>query len=716
MMRRSETRKEVSPDGRRLGSFARGCAYGLVAGVCLAAAEVFWLGWTSTSLPWVFVLYAALGDVLLIGIIGALVGMCANPEESAGAWLALLGLAVVCVYGTHVLLHLSGPVSKAGMPLKTALAVLWCACCIFAGLMAKRWMFPGARGPFNAGFVMSLLAISFGVVGGLYINKVYLPGFFELPSLIANGALLAVIAGLLLVGQRRLCSNRNAGGYPSRSGLWLLLIAAVVSVGAVWSDGRESALLSPGYATRSDVQPSSAGPSVLIICLDTLRADHVSAYGYHRKTTPHIDELCRNAELYRHAVAPTSWTLPSHASFFTGLLPTEHGAHFLTVDEKGINNATTTRMQGMITPAAPLSESATTLAEVLAGNGFRCGAIVANCGYLWHGFRLDQGFEYYDDRRGFFVPCRPIFDLRRVPGLADLFQHSFVFYRDATEITDECIKWLESNGESRFFLFVNYMDVHTPYAPPIGYRGCFAQPLEDASGSSAAVAAAVMREETQLTDAQRRYLVNRYDEELRYLDGQVGRLLDWLKRTELYVPTLIVVLSDHGESFGEHSHMKHMGCLYEQEVWVPLIVKRPNMAEERVTPTTVSLTEVPNIILETLGLERFTQSAPLVAELYPCADLVRNYGSRFDRTLRCVYRDDRKYILSSDGTVEVYDLSRDPHELQDIAETLPDEVRQVSVEVHQLAHRAQQSRFEGSVEPEVAARMVERLRAIGYLR
>jgi len=713
-----ESDKSERSDSRRIDAFAHGCGYGLVAGVSLAAAEVFCLGCTGSSLPWAYLAFAAMGDILLLGIVGGILGICANPGKDDGTWIALLGSAVIFVYGAHVLLHLSGPLSTVSTGFKIVAVSLWCVCCIVAGLTATKWTRFVVRGPLGIGFVMSMVVGCFGMVGALYINKVYLPGFFDLSSLVANGMLAVVIAGSCVLGYRYLSTRQKVGGYGTRSGVWLLLFAAIVSAAAAPVKKRASAPPLTEQVDRRSKAVSASMPSVLLICLDTVRADHLSAYGYRRPTTPELDRLCEDSEVYSHAVSTTSWTLPAHASVFTGLMPTEHGADFARPGYAGAHSRNTTSRLGNLAPALPLSDSATTLAEVLTERGYTCGAIVANCAYLWRGFQLDQGFGYYDDRRGFYVPCRPAFDLRRVDNLAEKFEHELVWYRDAAEITDDCITWMHSHSDSPWFLFANYMDTHSPYAPAAELRGFFRQEPEDPSATDISVEAAVMKQEAELTEAQRNYLVNRYDEELRYVDQEVGRLVGWLKEAGLYEDTLIVVFSDHGESFGGHSYLKHSGCLYEQEIWVPLIIKYPGSAKQGKIPRTVSLVDVPNIVLGTIGLPQIAgqTSRSVISELYVYEDRVRQYGSRFNRVLRCIYRNGKKYIWSSNGNFEVYDIETDPSETRNLADQLQDEVTEVSAQLERYVQLAQDNRLHDAGRSEVTGEMLERLRTTGYLR
>jgi len=226
-----------------------------------------------------------------------------------------------------------------------------------------------------------------------------------------------------------------------------------------------------------------------------------------------------------------------------------HGADFVEYEQEGINREITDRVSYDV-PALPLEQSAETLAEVLDKENYYCGAIIANFAYLWRGFQLDQGFSHYDDSRGVHIPMRPVFDMRRSPALHQRFRHKLLNYANAEDVTTRCIDWLRDNHQSSFFLFVNYMDTHTPYAPPPEYRNLFSSDRSDSAPLTRKAEVSVMEGKEGLPQEMRASMIALYDAELRYVDAEIGRLMDWLKSKNLYERSLIVIMSDHGESFG----------------------------------------------------------------------------------------------------------------------------------------------------------------------
>ena len=197
-------------------------------------------------------------------------------------------------------------------------------------------------------------------------------------------------------------------------------------------------------------------PNLLLIVLDTVRADHLAPYGYHRVTTPRIDAFANErATRYTRARSAGTYTLPSHASLFTGLYPSVHGAdHPRAEGQSGVSRWT-------LRPALGLRPDVPTLAEVLHEHGWRTAAIVANNVFLHHSFGLDRGFERYDDRDTAWT--NEYLALAQYAGFALRTGH--LLYRDGDEITAEALRWIDGEGARPFFLMLNYMDAHAPYMP-----------------------------------------------------------------------------------------------------------------------------------------------------------------------------------------------------------------------------------------------------------
>jgi arylsulfatase A-like enzyme len=301
-------------------------------------------------------------------------------------------------------------------------------------------------------------------------------------------------------------------------------------------------------------------PNVLLVTLDTTRAGHLGAYRYDRDTSPNLDRLALEGRVYERAYSTCSWTLPAHASLFTGRFPSSHGA---THDPAGsLILAEEVPDQSPALRANPLDASLTTLAERLTAAGYRTGAVVAGP-WLLRVFGLGRGFEHYDDAG------------------ADSSAG-----RRAQDVSDAALAWIERHAAEPFFLFLNYFDPHSPYQDPDGLDRMF----EPRPGVP------------QAAGAER--LPERYDGEIRYMDLHLGRVLDRLRELELYDVSWIVVTGDHGEMLGEHDLHGHGAGLWEQELRVPLIVKPPaDRADPGRSRQPVQIVDVMPLILDQLGLE-----------------------------------------------------------------------------------------------------------------
>src|SRR5581483_7949470 len=257
---------------------------------------------------------------------------------------------------------------------------------------------------------------------------------------------------------------------------------------------------------------SSSKPNVILITIDTLRADHLSCYGYSKIKTPTLDGLARDGILFEHAMAQVPLTFPSHAAILTGTYPFQNGVQDFT--------------------SPPLDPRFRSIAQAFKQNGYVTGGVVSAF-VLDRSWGLARGFDFYDDS---FSP--EDFQTKE-PGLVD---------RKARDSLDRTIRWLTKDWQTKgsrrpFFLWLHLYDPHSPYEAPEPY---FTQ-----------------------------YRERPYDGEIAYADHELGRLIAWLKRNQLYERTLIAALSDHGESLGEHGEQEHGFFLYNSSLRVPLIVKPP---------------------------------------------------------------------------------------------------------------------------------------------
>ena len=269
---------------------------------------------------------------------------------------------------------------------------------------------------------------------------------------------------------------------------------------------------------RSSVAPAWLGSggarNLLVVTLDTLRADHVGSYGYAAARTPRLDALAARGLRFARAATVVPLTLPAHSSLFTGTFPGRHGVR----DNGGYY----------------LAEEQETLAEILRPRGYRAGGFISAF-VLDSRWGIDQGFErYFDD-----------FDLSRFEKQAGM----DAIQRPGNETVDEALRWLGAERERPFFLWVHLYDAHTPYAAPREYAALFPRTLAGA-----------------------------YDAEIAFADAQLGRLIDALDADGRLGRTVVAVLGDHGEMLGEHGEQTHGFFVYDAAVRIPLVVAAPGVA------------------------------------------------------------------------------------------------------------------------------------------
>jgi arylsulfatase A-like enzyme len=435
--------------------------------------------------------------------------------------------------------------------------------------------------------------------------------------------------------------------------------------------------------TRVPETPSSR-PNLLLITIDTTRADHCSAFGYEKDTTPRLESFAAEATLFRQAYSHTATTAPTHATLFTSLYPLAHH-----VTKNGV----------------VLGDDHATLAEILAGRDYRTAGIVSSY-VMERRFGLGQGFAEYQDR---FVPEESTRQRERWAG------HQVAegeFDRRADHTTDRAIRFLEEAGERPFFLFVHYFDPHAPYTPPEPFASRFAAGDEASRVERA---------------------IGRYDGEIAFTDEQIGRLLDALARRGLERDTLVVIVADHGEGLMTHGHMKHGVHIYEEAVRVPLLVRWPGRVPAgRVVDAVVALVDLGPTLLELLG-------APVEGQPFQGRSLAaafrgeEPFDSRREIFLQRRHYDGGiyngtyaegekfgvragswKYIVGEEEeTRELFDLSEDPGEARNLHDDFPEVAARLAARLEEWRRRHARA---GEAPPPIPDEEAERLEALGYVQ
>jgi choline-sulfatase len=383
--------------------------------------------------------------------------------------------------------------------------------------------------------------------------------------------------------------------------------------------------------------PAPAAPAnLLLIVIDCLRADTVSAYGYERPTTPNLDALAREGTVFRNAFAQASWTRPSLPSILTGLYPSEHGLLDLGDDDAH--------------HAQALDDGIDTAAERLAARGYAT-AMFGEQHKLAPRFGLGQGFQVWHHRSG-----------------------------GAPNINKKLGEWAGGLGGKPFFGYLHYLEAHWPYCPPRELRGTF-----DRGGSELDFCAdwRGLRDQMNagtktLDEAERRAMRARYDEEVLALDAEIGKLFADLRARGLWDNTLIVVTADHGEEFFEHGGYFHGQSLHDELVHVPLIVKPPAGWGAPGGATVAGLAESRDIAATLLAAGGVTPLPPGTVDLAPW---VRGQGaaagprpfavseSLDEVSLRTSTH--KLVFAKASGESRLFDLAADPGESRDVAAAEP---------------------------------------------
>ena len=361
--------------------------------------------------------------------------------------------------------------------------------------------------------------------------------------------------------------------------------------------------------------------NLLLITLDTTRADRVGAWGGPARLTPILDELAAQGVVFERAFAPVPLTLPSHASLFTGLYPPEHGLR--------LNNG-----------VSRLNSEIPVLAELLQQRGYRTGAFIGSF-VLDKQFGLDRGFDYYDDN----------LDAGHGPSAADPHGHRM---RIGERVVDAALGWLRGRRQP-FFCWVHLFDPHTPYSA-----------REELFGDQ--------------------YRDRPYDAGIAYVDQQVGRLLDRLRKNGLDERTIVVIAGDHGESLNEHQERTHGYTVYDATLHVPLIIRLAGADRSvRRISTPVSLVDVfPTLAAAMqLSLPATCSGRNLLPACRGVELPVRGCYAESDHPfeeggaapLRSLILDHWKYIRSP--RPELYDRTTDPRELHNLAQDKPADVKRL---------------------------------------
>lgn len=423
-----------------------------------------------------------------------------------------------------------------------------------------------------------------------------------------------------------------------------------------------------GIATAALPAPPSGAMNVLLLILDTVREQSTGLGNPALGTTPALDAFGRGGVVFDRAIAPAPWTLPSHASFFTGRLPVQLSANW----------------------GVPLDGRYPTLAEYLASKGYATAGFVGNLQFATRASGLARGFIHYDDFPANLGQTLLSSNLGRALSGATWLRrivgyHELLNRRTASDVANEFLAWQARETGRPFFAFVNFFDAHEPYFPK-GRSGSILWPgprwtkyeheVGLHNGANAWIA-----EKWTLSPDEVKIHAGAYERAVSDADVQVGRLLAELTRRGVLANTLVIIAGDHGEQVGEHHLFEHINSLYLPSIHVPLVVASPRLPKGVRVPETVSLTDLPATVVDLLG---FSEGAP-----FPGRSLAAHWtapggaDTAFSVVTRALVRQawypigrgkemyglttsEHHYIQNGDKSEELYDIRRDPGETKNI--------------------------------------------------
>lgn len=376
--------------------------------------------------------------------------------------------------------------------------------------------------------------------------------------------------------------------------------------------------------------------NIVFISIDTLRADHISSLGYLKKTTPNLDKFLNDSITFTNNISASSWTLPAHMTFMTGLLPSHHRIvnKFLLNDEKQTEE---------IGDLSKVSPEVKTLAEYLKQNGYATGGFTGGAG-VDKQFGFNRGFDDYFDEKNF-------------GGFSDS--------------VPKAMDWVKNNKDKKFFLFLHGYDVHGQYVPKDGYDKRFVDFEYKGSLTGSAEEQQKIREDG-ITNGQIylkpddvKFLVALYDEKIQRADQILGKFFDEYTSLGLNNKTIFVITSDHGEEFYEHGQIDHGHSLYDELIRTPLFIKTPKTTGKIRISNQTSGTDIMPTILSSVGIKTTAKfdgvDLSQAAKVYVKRDVVSETEYRYVVNQKSIRTNDGwKFIKDfSSNLDELYNLNKD---------------------------------------------------------
>lgn len=424
----------------------------------------------------------------------------------------------------------------------------------------------------------------------------------------------------------------------------------------------------------------------ILISMDTVRADHLSTYGYNRNTTPRIDKYASRGVVFEHCTSSSSWTVPAHHTIFTSMEPATHGCVYYPKPGR-------------------LNREFDTMAKIFTRHGFRTAAFTGG-GYVGKRMGFDVGFEHFES-------------------LGVRFERNM----DAT------LEWLDANNDKPFFLFMHGFNAHRPYVPPPPYKYLFAG---DYQGNYDIKQFAPGKPKPEPDDLA--YVVSQYDGEIAFIDAMMGDFFLMLRERNLLADTLVILTSDHGDEFYEHGRCDHIHTLYDELTAVPWIMFGPGIPAKRVRDHVGTIDILPTVlsmfgIEESIAFQGADRSSLIFEDHGPRDAAIYSFTGKSGRPKHLSSVRTSRWKLVTDlpaggpnpacprckqqqpegGDVALYDLQADPTEQRDVSEENADVVAYLKNKLEERIAKCRALRLTTESPPPAGEEYLETLRTLGYI-
>jgi arylsulfatase A-like enzyme len=557
----------------------------------------------------------------------------------------------------------------------------------------------------------------FLMVGG-YINSLFLPSYLDIQSLVFDGVFLvvAVVLGILLY---RLVKSRRQG-LRRLVRVWQYGLVAILVIAFLVALPRGE---STGDDTAAAKLPPDGSANVLVLLIDTLRADYLSCYGFELPTSPNIDKFAGEGAQFLNTFSPASWTKPATASLMTGFYPSTHQAN---------------------TMGSGLSDSFEIMPEIYKKKGYRTAIFTSN-NLVSPLFGFDQGVDFFYYGKAQMIRELMLGDIIRTLSRMELekrqqleaflwelesylrFGEQVAYDLSADALNTNFLEWAESDAGRPFFAYIHYIEPHYPYTPPPPYDSLFAgvesgefvQPEQNYGFQPF--------DRMDPVDPELvRTVLGEYMGEIAYIDDCLGRFFSELDKRGILDKTLVVLTADHGEEFFEHSMWGHGHSLFNEVVDIPLIMRYPALIPPGTKVSTLaSLVDILPTLYDFSGIQAShvlpgKSLLPFLREGDAVADGHKSYGEVLRGGQMALYITDGTYKLlkCEKGVLEetlMFSILEDPSENTNLSDSLPDLKNSLLIAMEEI-HKSSSSNAVEQKEVEIDKTTEDQLKAMGYIQ